>query len=124
MKNHITKVIEKGEEIMEELDNLSNIYGWHKDSCCGHSHHPSCPVIKLRRMLKSHLRQSQLALLQAVVEGMKTDYEIVGSQGGSGNEEQNRLNRENMLRVEGKNSYITDQISSLTTIIKELEEKK
>lgn len=39
------------EAVVEELDNLANIYGWHKDACCGHSHHPACPVVKLRRMI-------------------------------------------------------------------------
>ena len=38
------------EEIVEELDSLANIYGWHHGNCAGHSHHPSCPVVKLRRM--------------------------------------------------------------------------
>lgn len=56
---------EHKEEVMkveEELDNLSNIYGWHHDSCSGHSHHPSCPVVKLRRMIieeRTNLLQSK-----------------------------------------------------------------
>lgn len=39
------------EKAVEELDNLANIYGWHHNNCAGYSHHPSCPVVKLRRML-------------------------------------------------------------------------
>jgi hypothetical protein len=36
---------------IDELDNLANIYGWHHEKCAGHSHFPSCPVVKLRRIL-------------------------------------------------------------------------
>lgn len=38
-------------QILDELDSLANIYGWHHDNCNGHAHNPSCPVVKLRRMI-------------------------------------------------------------------------
>jgi len=39
------------EELVEELDRLAGIYDWHHETCRGHSHQPSCPVIKLRRSI-------------------------------------------------------------------------
>ncbi len=44
-------------ELVEELDNLANIYSWHKKECFGHSHNPSCPVVKLRRLIIKSLSE-------------------------------------------------------------------
>lgn len=41
------------QDVLDELDELANIYGWHKPTCGGHSHHPACPVVRIRRMIAS-----------------------------------------------------------------------
>jgi hypothetical protein len=47
--------MEQEPKSVELLDSLSNIYGWHKDKCAGHAHEPSCPVVKLRRLIIEEL---------------------------------------------------------------------
>ena len=43
------------QQVLNELDNLANIYGWHLPKCQGHLHQPDCPVVKLRNLLKEKI---------------------------------------------------------------------
>jgi len=73
-------------EGIEELDNLANIYGWHHEKCSGHSHFPSCPVVKLRRILveeeQTHHQELQKAREEAITSAMDEmlEYTHLGAQ--------------------------------------------
>ena len=66
---------------------------------------------QLKKVLNAILVQSHINYLQSEIERLERDHEIMGPSGASGNEEQDKLNEENVRKVLFRNDYIMKEIN-------------